>query len=335
MGDMFSPPRWLPGGHIQTIVPALFARVPHIAWQRVEWDTPDGDQVVVDSLLPLSTATAATLVLFHGLEGSSGSHYARHLAAAAASRNWQVVVPHFRGCGGRTNRLARAYHAGDSIEIGWMLNRIRELRPDGAFYVAGVSLGGNAMLKWLGERASDAARLVTAAAGISVPLDLTASGAQLDRGLNRVFYTREFLRTLKPKALEKLRLHPELGARIPTEPLRLVRTMREFDDRFTAPMHGFAGVDDYWARASSKPWLRHVKVPTLVLNARNDPFIPATCLPHADEVARCVRLDYPAHGGHAGFLNGAPWNMDNNWLPHRLFRFFETEAGALQRALTS
>jgi len=199
-----------------------------------------------------------------------------------------------------------------------MLEAIRERAPiDGApLYAVGVSLGGSALLNWLGRAGASANAIVTAAAAVSTPLDLAAAGHSIDIGLNRV-YSLHFLQTLKPKSLEMARRFPGL---IDARRVKRVRTMYEFDDAVTAPMHGFAGTDDYWTRASSKRWLAQVAVPTLVLNAKNDPFVPATSLPGSESVSPAVHLEQPEHGGHVGFCSGAfPGRID--WLPRRLLQF--------------
>lgn len=251
-------------------------------------------------------------MLFHGLEGGARSHYARTLAEAAAASGWRFALPHFRGCSGTLNRLPRAYHSGDSEEIDWMLRRFAE-RGD-AVYAAGVSLGGNALLKWLGERGDAATEVVRRAAAVSAPIDLAAAGDALDRGVNRRLYARLFLMTLKAKAFAKLTLGQ---LRFDARRMARVRTLREFDDLVTAPLHGFRDADDYWARASSAPWLERIALPTLVLNARNDPFLPAPALERATRrVSRHVLLESPASGGHVGFPGR------QRWLARRILEFF-------------
>lgn len=298
----YRAPWWLPGGNAQTIWPALFSRrhpgLPAPRWTRARWSAPDGDFVDVDS--QLGRPGAPVLVLFHGLEGSSRSHYAHAFAAQAASLGWSCVVPHFRGCSGEINLAPRAYHSGDYEEIGWMLERVRE-HHGGPLMAVGVSLGGNALLRWA-EEAGDAAH-VRAVAAVSSPLDLAAGGHCIDRGVNRWIYARMFLRSMKPKALAKLAQHPGLFDRAR---LLAARTLHEFDDVFTAPLHGFRDADDYWARASAKPHLARIRVPALVLNARNDPFVPGASLPGVHEAGRHVTLWQPNDGGHVGFPAGAP-----------------------------
>ena len=313
----YRAPAWLPGGHAQTIYASrLRAPLPPLRRERVV--TPDGDFWDFAWLDADDERTPLT-VLFHGLEGSVRSHYARALLRALARRRYAGVVPHFRGCGGELNRLPRAYHSGDHEEIDALLQAVRaRVGPTRPLFAVGVSLGGSALLNWLGRREAAALDAVTAAAAVSAPLDLTAAGVAIGQGFNRV-YTRHFLATLKPKSLMMAARHP---GRLDPAQIRRARTLWHFDDVVTAPLHGFAGADDYWHRASSKPWLRHVAVPTLVLNARNDPFIPGGSLPAQDEVGAAVLLEQPAEGGHAGFPTGAfPGSV--GWLPQRLLHFLD------------
>lgn len=316
----YRAPSWLPGGHLQTIYTSLFIRVPPLATRRERLELPDGDFLDFDWVD--GRAGAPVVVLFHGLEGSADSHYARDLLAHARARGWHGVVAHFRGCSGEDNRLPRAYFAGDSGDIGRMLRHVRAQHPGSPIYAVGVSLGGNALLKWLGEAGGAAHELVACAAGVSAPLDLTAAGHALDRGFNRRVYTARFLVTLKAKALRKAALFPGM---LDAKAIAAATTFREFDTLVTARLHGFRDADDYWLRASSKPLLKSIAVPTLLINARNDPFLPAWALPGQDDVAPAVTLEQPETGGHVAFPSGPfPGNLD--WLPRRLMQHFDSWA---------
>ncbi len=313
----YRPPRWLAGAHAQTIGSYLLPRVP-AQWRRERVELDDGDFWLFDWLDASAGRDAPLVVLFHGLEGGSHSHYARALATHVAQAGWRMVVPHFRGCGGEPNRLPRAYHSGDHAEIGAMLAAVNARVPAGTrVFAAGVSLGGSALLNWLGREGTRASRFVERGAAVSAPLDLMASGIAIARGANRI-YAWHFLHDLKPKALSMARRFPGLLDR---ERILRARSMWAFDDAVTSPLHGFAGTRDYWTRASSKQWLRGVRVPTLVLNATNDPFIPQSSLPTAQDVDRSVTLEQPAGGGHAGFAIG-PFPGSHGWLPQRLLSFF-------------
>ncbi|MCX7173998.1 MAG: hydrolase [Proteobacteria bacterium] len=314
MPRRYRAPPWLPGAHFQTVWPLLRKPAPP-NYRRERWETPDGDFIDLDWVD--GPATAPLLVLFHGLEGSSLSHYALSLMHAVGRRRWRGVVAHFRGCSGEPNRLARAYHSGDSEEIDWILRRLDNSWP---LFAVGVSLGGNALLKWLGEQGAAASRLITGAAAISAPLDLAASDASLTRGFNRI-YARHFLNRLIPKALAKLERFPGLYR---AEAVRAARSLHAFDDVVTAPLHGFRDVADYYARSSAKQFLTSIAVPTLLLNALNDPFLPVAALPGPGQLSSSITLETPGAGGHVGFVGGAfPGKLE--WLPSRILEFFEQE----------
>ena len=317
----YRAPAWLPGGHLQTLYPSLLIRGPAVAYRRERLELADGDFLDFDWVD--GRAGMPVVMLFHGLEGSAASPYARSLMAAVRARGWHGVVAHFRGCSGEDNRLPRAYFAGDSADVETMLNHVGSLHRDAPRFAVGVSLGGNALLKWLGETGDAAGAWLQAAAAVSAPLDLTAAGHALDRGFNRRVYTAHFLATLKKKALAKARQFPGL---LDAEAIAAATTFREFDTLVTARLHGFRDADDYWARVSSKPLLKAIALPTLVINARNDPFLPARALPSDADVAPAVVLEQPATGGHVGFPCGSfPGHLD--WLPQRLMQHFDTSAG--------
>ena len=307
-------PAWLPGGHAQTLWPLLIKPRP-VLRRRKRWETPDGDFIDVDHVD--GPADAPLLVLFHGLEGSANSHYAVSTAIACQQAGWRLVLPHFRGCSGELNRRPRAYHSGDSEEIDWILRRLHAANGGRLLHAAGISLGGNALLKWAGERGRSAGDLVSGVAAICAPLDLAACGHHLAHGFNRI-YTQHFLNTLKAKAAARLHRFPGL---FDAERMARAGNLYEFDDAVTGPLHGFTGADDYWHRCSAKPWLGTIAVPTLAVNPKNDPFLPAHHLPTADMASAFVRLEQPEGGGHVGFVTGTfPGRLD--WLPQRLLHFF-------------
>jgi predicted alpha/beta-fold hydrolase len=313
----YRAPWWLPGGHLQTIYARMLARSYSVSYRRERWKTPDSDFIDLDWVD--HPEGGKLIVLFHGLEGYSQSHYALSLMATVAGAGWRGVVPHFRGCSGEANRLLRSYHSGDSDEIDWILRRIKTKNPQSKIYVVGISIGGNMLLKWLGEHGQAASRTVERAVAVSTPLDLVAAAGELDFGIKRILYASYFLRTLRPRALAKIVVH---NLAIDPGAIRASVTFRQFDDLFTAPVHGFRNAADYWRRCSSKPWLRTIEVPTLVLNAQNDPFLPASALPSNEEVSDSVILEFPRSGGHVGFVAGKfPGRLD--WLPERILRFFD------------
>lgn len=314
----YRAPRWLAGAHAQTIWPTFLA-LPEVPFRRERVATADGDFWDFDWIgYEGGDRRTPLVVLFHGLEGGSRSHYARALMAAVAECGWRGVIPHFRGCGGEPNLRPRAYHSGDHEEIGAMLEAVRaRVGPDAFIHAVGISLGGSALLNWLGRAGRDAVHALASAAAVSTPLDLTAAGLDIDRGFNRI-YAWHFLTTLRPKSRRIARRFPGV---LDERRLRRAFSMYAFDDAVTAPLHGFAGTLDYWRRASSKPWLPAIALPTLVLNARNDPFVPRESLPSAREAGPHVVLEQPEEGGHCGFMVG-PFPGRLTWLPQRLLQFF-------------
>ncbi len=315
----YAAPAWCPGGHWQTVLPARLFKKPEVTYRREHVEWPDGDVLLWDWATPEPLdPKAPILVHFHGLEGSSESHYALSLMEAAAQRGWRGVVTHFRSCGGEMNRLPRSYHAGDTQEMEAILKVIKGRFPEAPLYVVGVSLGGNQLSLFLGERGEDA-RLVTAAVSVGAPVDLVVGSERMSKGVN-VLYENMFLKTLREKLLIKAEAFPDL---IDKNAIAQCQTMYDFDDIYTAPMHGFISAMDYWQKASAKRQLGGVRVPLLMLNAKNDPFFAAWALPRASEVSSYVTLDYPEEGGHVGFPLG-PYPGSLSYLPDRVFRFFET-----------
>jgi len=319
----YRAPWWARNRHVNTIYASLAGKLlPLPPLRRERWDTPDGDFIDVDWLAGERPAGTPLVVLFHGLEGSTTSHYVRTFARQAQRRGWRFAMPHFRGCSGEPNRLPRAYHSGDSEDIGWMLKRFHAAAGGAPLFAAGVSLGGNALLKWLGERGEEGKQWVRAAAAVCAPLDLTLSGEALARGFNRV-YTRMFLKTLKKKSAGKLQTFPGI---FDGEAMQRSRTFRDFDDAVTAPLHGFVDADDYWTQSSAGQFLSRIALPTLVINALDDPFVPVAALPDPGGLPAHLTAEFPPHGGHVGFVTGFPGRMD--WLPDRVFRHFEHHISA-------
>lgn len=319
--EPYRAPIWLPGGHLQTIYPAAFAAAPMVQYRRERWELDDGDFMDVDWLDTYQAIrnSLPIVVLFHGLEGNSQSHYALKLMSALQAKGWRGVVVHFRGCSGENNRLPRAYYAGDSTDIEMALKRIKQNAPEAPVYAVGVSLGGNALLKWLGESGESAKEMIHSAAAVSAPMDLAACGKALDSGLNRIFYVPRFLPSMRSKALDKARKFPGL---LDEDKVSNAGTIREFDTYVTAKLHGFKNADDYWEKNAAKPWLQHIKVPTLILNAKNDPFIPSESLPNSSEISTSVTLEISEEGGHVGFLDSSSLS-EEGWLPVRLLDYFE------------
>ena len=313
----YKAPRGLPGAHLQTVVPARFFPRPPVSYRREIIDTPDGDFMILDWSEPEPTALdAPVLVHFHGLEGSSHSHYAEALMHECAKDGWRGVVAHFRGCGGLPNRLPRAYFAGDSDDCEWILKTIHERFITAPIYAVGVSLGGNYIAKYMGDRPKTSSFL-TAAVSIGAPVDLVAGSEIMSVGANKL-YEDMFLSTLKEKLIDKAKRFPDI---IDINKVRQCKNLYDFDSVYTAPIHGFKSAMEYWTLCSAKWYLKNVERPLLLLNAKNDPFLPRWALPTEKDVSECVYLEQPEEGGHIGFPRGNPPG-DLGYLPERVMRFF-------------
>jgi predicted alpha/beta-fold hydrolase len=266
--------------------------------------TPDGDTVVLHHLESAAKAGAPVLLLLHGLEGSSRSHYVQGLLGQAAIRGWHAAAMVFRSCGGEMNRARRLYHSGETTDLALVVGHVAELYPESRILIAGASLGGNVLLKYLGEQGHSVSPRIAGAAAVSVPFDLARSSRFIDRGFSKV-YQRHFLKSLRRKARAKLEQYPGI---VLQERISGMRTMFDFDDAFTAPVHGFADANDYYARSSSKGWLNGIRVDTLLLSAVDDPFLPAQVLDDVREISRTnphLTVEFTSHGGHVGFVTGA------------------------------
>jgi uncharacterized protein len=327
----YQAPWWLPGGHAQTIWSAKVAHShwPQAAplWQRERWDTPDGDFIDIDHSPHTVDDQAPLVLMFHGLEGNTDSHYVKAMATVAQQRGWAFSLVHFRGCSGEINRAPRAYHSGDHEEIDGVLKRFARQHPQRSRRAVGISLGGNALMRWAGEHGAAVAAVVDSVVSVCSPLDLTASGHAIGRGFNRWVYTPRFLKTMKPKAVQKWQQYPGL---FDLEAALRANDLFEFDNVFTAPLHGFKDTDDYWTRAAAKPVMRHIAVPALAINALNDPFVPASSLPQARDVSPDVTLWQPPQGGHVGFARDSRgWGVpgDVRALPEAVAHWWEQVHG--------
>ncbi len=306
----FRPAWWLPGAHLQTVWPALMPRRWRLPIRRRRLELPDGDFIDVDWV----GERGPIVVVLHGLGGSSTSHYVRGMLQALAQRGWRAALMHFRGCSGEPNRLPRGYHAGETGDLNTFIAMLQRSEPRTPLAVIGYSLGGNVVLKWLGEQGEAAP--VSAAAAVSVPFDLGNAAARVHQGFSRV-YERRMLRSLQQLMRAK-------AARMPLpwddKTIAAISSLWEFDDRITAPLHGFHGADDYYARAGCKPYLSEIVTPTLVIHALNDPFMSPTVLPGERELSAALTLELAADGGHVGFVGGQPW-APHYWLESRIPAF--------------
>lgn len=303
--EIYRPAWWIPGAHAQTLWGKFFRSRPPLPLRVERWDTPDGDFVDVHRLE--GPPNAPRLLFLHGLEGTIRSHYVAGFFGEAQRRGWAADLLIFRGCGDEPNRAPRFYHSGETGDLEMALHRVRAEHPTSRIILAGVSLGGNVLLKFLGEQNTAISNSVVAAATVSVPYDLERGARFISTGFSRI-YDRHFLRTLRQKALAKLEHHPRLFDAVA---LNRAENIYEFDDAVTAPVHGFNDAHDYYSRSSSLGFLGRITVPTLLLSAIDDPFLPADVLDEVREIARenpHLELEFTAHGGHVGFIGGrVPW----------------------------
>jgi len=312
----FAPPRGLSNPHVQTLLPRCLPR-PRLARDVEQFELPDGDFVELNWIRPIpASSTAPILVLFHGLEGSFHSPYARWLLATASRMGWRAVLMHFRGCGSQPNRLPRAYHSGDTADAYWLIAELSRRYPGALKVATGVSLGGNMLLKLVAEQGGSGLDLAGAII-ISAPLDLAASADTLHQGFSRI-YERHLLRALKRKVAPRL-VRGELPLTLNGEALERIDSLRGYDDAVTAPLHGFKGADDYYRRASAGRLLGDIELPTLILHADDDPFMPAGLFHRLPQPSAAVHLEITHHGGHVGFMEWRNKRL-SPWLARRLAR---------------
>ena len=302
----YHPAWWVPGGHAQTLWAKFFRRHRPLHARRERWPTPDGD--FLDVYRVDAESRAPRLVLLHGLEGTVRSHYVGGFFREARRRGWGAELLIFRGCGDEPNTAPRFYHSGETADLAFVVRQIRDQYPEAPLVLAGVSLGGNVLLKYLGEIGESACDYVAGAAAISVPFDLERGARFIGRGFSKI-YDRHFLQSLRRKALDKLDRYPSLFDR---SALMRAENIYDFDDAVTAPVHGFADAHDYYRRSSSIGFLDRIRVPTFLLSAVDDPFLPADVLDEVRSIAAsnpALDLEFTPRGGHVGFVGGqAPWS---------------------------
>ena len=301
----YKPAWWVPGRHWHTLWSRLFRRLPIVPTERLQWQAPDGEELEMHRIS--APPNAPRILLLHGLEGSWRSHYVAGVLDLARTRAWGADLLTFRGCGDLPNTARRFYHSGETSDLDFVLRRIIDEFPQAPIGLAGYSLGGNVLLKYLGERGDDVPRSVLAATAVSVPYDLEAGARYLGSGFSRI-YDRHFLKSLRRKALAKLERYPDLFERASLE---RASTIFDFDNAVTAPVHGFDDAVDYYARSSSRHFLERIRVPTLLLSSYDDPFLPYTVLTEIESVAArnsWIEMEFTERGGHVGFIDGRiPW----------------------------
>ncbi|MDT8387145.1 MAG: hydrolase [Thiogranum sp.] len=308
----FRPAWWLPGPHLQTLFPHLFRsrRLPVLRRQRIE--LPDGDFLDIDWTKPQA---GPRILLLHGLEGSARSHYAAGLLRSLAAQGFEAGLLYFRGCSGSPNRLARSYHSGETGDLNTVVEclRAQSARP---LYVVGFSLGGNVLLKWLGENPDQS--LVEKAVAVSVPFRLSDAAGRLDRGLSR-FYQLHLLKKLRQSTLQKA---SRINLPVKTGQLSRLKSFREFDNEITAPLHGFLDADDYYHRSSSYSFLSRIQSATLILHSGDDPFMTRAAVPGPESLGPGIQLELLNSGGHVGFVAGVyPWKP-HYWIDERICHWF-------------
>ncbi len=302
----YRAPFWLPGGHLQTIFPALFRRVRRITQRGERLELPDGDFIDLEWAGQGSRRLA---ILSHGLEADLNTGYIQGMAAALVRHGWDVLAWNFRGCGGEPNRLLRMYHSGATEDLHAVVGHALKNHPAESIDLIGFSLGGNLTLKYLGENPMELPKKVRRAVAFSTPCDLACSSRQLSTASNRIYMER-FLVAMRSKIRAKKLMFPD---QLDLTGLARIRTFQEFDDRYTAPIHGFKDAEDYWQRNSSRQFLPSIQLPTLLVNALNDPFLGPGCYPYEEAASNaCFHFEAPATGGHVGFTafgkNGEYWS---------------------------
>lgn len=313
--SQFKPAWWLRNPHLQTLWPTFCRRkIKDIPLELERFELPDGD--FVDLVWVGKQKTGPLIILLHGLEGSVRSPYAQGMMNAIHQNNWRGVFMHFRGCSGHPNRLPRSYHSGETQDVSIVVNALQQREPNTLLAAVGFSLGGNVLLKWLGETENQ--NPLKAAVAVSVPFELHNSANRIQSGFSRL-YQHHFLKCLRRRLEYKFQQHESSSFILP--PLEEIKTIRDFDDKVTAPLHGFADVNDYYAKASSRQFLRKIHVPTLLLQSEDDPFMTADVIPEPHEISDKIKLEVSRHGGHVGFISGTvPWRPQY-WLEERIPQF--------------
>ena len=315
----FEPAWWCRGAHVQTLWAAVIRRPASVPLRRERLELPDGDFVDLDWVDP---AHGPIVILLHGLEGSSRSRYARGMLQALGRHGFRAVLMYFRGCAGEPNRLARSYHSGETGDLDFLVQTLKKREPHTALALVGFSLGGNVLLKWLGENAGRAP--VETAVAVSVPFMLADSVRRMERGFSQI-YQWNLLASLRRSLKRKFARRP---CPIPLAGLSRLRGFRDFDEHITAPLHGFRGAEHYYAAASSRPFLRRIEVATLVVHAADDPFMTPSVIPSAEELSPAIRFELSRHGGHVGFVAGPwPWQA-RYWLEERIPAWLQQQLSA-------
>jgi predicted alpha/beta-fold hydrolase len=309
----FHPAWWLSNGHLQTIWPVLFRRRIPLETRRERVELPDGDFLDIDWV----GREGPIVIVLHGLQGSAESKYARGLLREIEALGWRGALMHFRGCSGEPNRLPRSYHSGETADVDWFARELRRREPETPLAAVAYSLGGNVLLKWLGE--SRSANPLRAAVAVSIPFELGSAADAMEVGLSRI-YQWYLVRKLKKAVYAKM-ANGSFALPLTGSEIDRLRTFREFDDAITAPVHGFESAVDYYERCSSRQFVCRIETPTLVLHSADDPLMHAGIIPQPEEHSAQVRFEVSPSGGHVGFVSGSwPWSA-RYWLEDRIPAF--------------
>jgi predicted alpha/beta-fold hydrolase len=311
----FKPAWWLKNNHLQTLFPVLFSSKKQVSLFREDFYLPDGDLLQLDWSENYIKNNKPILVLLHGLEGSSSSPYIQRTMQSAFKLGFIAVCMHFRGCGGLPNKLPRAYHAGETEDLNFFLKSLIQNSDMKQIYVVGFSLGGNVLLKWLGENPDN--KIVKSAVAVSVPFELSNSASKMNKGVSK-FYQWWLIKSLKESILNKNQFQT-LG--MSKEDIHNLKNFWEFDDKITAKLHGFKDVQDYYKKSSSRQFLKKIKTPTLIIHSQDDPFMTSSCIPKKEELSNSIHLEVTDRGGHIGFITGNIPFCPHYWLEERVLKY--------------
>ncbi|MCB5227237.1 hydrolase [Alishewanella sp. 16-MA] len=319
----FKAPWWLKHAHLQTIFAKYLSPKARLSSQAELFTLSDGDELQLNwTELPKATDTRPLVVLLHGLAGNIDSHYIQGLLTELKQRNWPAVLMHFRGCHGQPNKLPRAYHSGDTGDFAEVITQIQQRFPLMPISAVGFSLGANVLVKYCGEQGG--ANLLKAAVAICPPLALSASAKRINSGSSKV-YQRYLLSRLKASTEQKLASHANFPLPLTLEQIRSFSSIEQFDQHYTAPIHGFRDAQDYYQKASGKAFLRHIQIPTLVIHAHDDPFLSDAVIPKPTDLSASVHYELSQHGGHVGFVTGSSPFKPVFWLNQRIPAFIKQQ----------
>ncbi|VVC75664.1 hypothetical protein AQUSIP_09540 [Aquicella siphonis] len=315
-GSQFKPAWWLPNSHMQTIWPAICrADIKNLSLERERLELPDGDFIDLDWCG--RNQSGPIVLVLHGFEGSIESHYAKGMLLAVKQQGWRGLFMHFRGCSGEPNRLARGYHSGETGDVDFVVRSILDRERHAQIAAIGYSLGGNVLLKWLGETGNE--NPLKAASAISVPFELHKAADRITQGFSR-FYEWYLVKCAKNRLLQKFK---KISSPIDLAALSEIDGIRDLDGKYTVPVHGFASVDQYYSSSSSRQYLQSIKIPTLLVHSKDDPFMTEDVIPNESELSPHIMLEVTDAGGHVGFVSGSvPWRPQY-WLEERVPEFLK------------